>query len=73
MDNNDNLDKVPPKTFTFYLGENTNPEYINNTNTTAYLSWTDNDITSYCINTEKNSSGCSWVSTSGNTTPQVIQ
>jgi len=60
------LDKVPPQTFTFYLGGNTNPEYINKTSTTVYLSWTDNDITSYCINTENNSSTCSWVGTSGN-------
>ena len=50
------LDKVPPKTFTFYLGGSTNPEYINTTNITAYLSWTDTDIESYCINTENNSS-----------------
>ena len=61
------LDKVVPQTFTFYLGGNTNPEYINKTSTTAYLSWTDTDIESYCINTENNSSTCSWVSTSGNT------
>ena len=60
------LDKVAPQTFTFYLGGNTNPEYITSTSTTAYLSWTDNDITSYCINTENNSSTCSWVSTTGN-------
>ena len=60
------LDKVPPQTFTFYLGGNTNPEYITSTSTTAYLSWTDNDIESYCINTENNSSSCSWVSTTGN-------
>ncbi|MBQ7031237.1 MAG: hypothetical protein IJN13_02545 [Bacilli bacterium] len=60
------LDKIPPQTFTFYLGGNTNPEYITSTNTTAYLSWTDNDIESYCINTENNSSSCSWISTTGN-------
>ncbi|MBQ7031071.1 MAG: hypothetical protein IJN13_01695 [Bacilli bacterium] len=61
------LDKIPPQTFTFYLGGNTNPEYITSTSTTAYLSWTDNDIESYCINTENNSSTCNWVNTSGNT------
>ena len=60
------LDKVPPQTFTFYLGGNTNPEYITSTSTTAYLSWTDNDIESYCINTENNSSSCNWISTTGN-------
>ena len=60
------LDKVPPQTFTFYLGGNTNPEYINKTSTTVYLSWTDTDIESYCINTETNSSTCNWVSASGN-------
>ena len=60
------LDKIPPQTFTFYLGGNTNPEYITSTSTTAYLSWTDTDIESYCINIENNSSSCSWVSTSGN-------
>ena len=60
------LDKVPPQTFTFYLGGNTNPEYITKTSTTAYLSWTDTDIESYCINTENNSSSCNWVSTTGN-------
>ena len=60
------LDKIAPQTFTFYLGGNTNPEYITSTTTTAYLSWTDNDIESYCINTENNSSTCNWVSTSGN-------
>ena len=60
------LDKIPPQTFTFYLGGSTNSEYITKTNTTAYLSWTDTDIESYCINTKNNSSTCSWVSTSGN-------
>ncbi|MBQ8902470.1 MAG: hypothetical protein IJY87_05375, partial [Bacilli bacterium] len=55
-----------PQTFTFYLGGNTNPEYITSTSTTVYLSWTDNDIESYCINTENNSSTCNWVSTTGN-------
>ena len=60
------LDKVAPQTFTFYLGGNTNPEYITSTSTTVYLSWTDNDIESYCINTENNSSTCNWVSTTGN-------
>ncbi|MBQ8902275.1 MAG: hypothetical protein IJY87_04320 [Bacilli bacterium] len=62
------LDKVAPQTFTFYLGGNTNPEYITSTTTTAYLSWTDTDIESYCINTENNSSTCSWISTTGNST-----
>ena len=61
------LDKIAPQAFTFYLGGSTNPEYITSTSTTAYLSWTDNDITSYCINPENNSSSCNWVSTTGNT------
>ncbi|MBQ7031518.1 MAG: hypothetical protein IJN13_04000 [Bacilli bacterium] len=60
------LDKVAPQTFTLYLGGNTNPEYITSTTTTAYLSWTDTDIESYCINTENNSSSCNWISTTGN-------
>jgi len=60
------LDKVAPQTFTFYLGGNANPEYITSTSTTAYLSWTDTDIESYCINTENNSSTCNWISITGN-------
>jgi len=61
------LDQVAPQAFTFYLGGSTNPTYTTSTSTTAYLSWTDTDITKYCLTTESSSTNCTWNSTSGKT------
>ena len=53
-----NLVPLPPSNFTFYLGGSTNPEYSTTISTTAYLSWNDENVTSYCITDVNNSNNC---------------
>ncbi|MBQ8901989.1 MAG: hypothetical protein IJY87_02855 [Bacilli bacterium] len=69
-----NVIKEPPSDFTFYLGGSSNPEYSVTANTTAYLSWEDEDIISYCITDVNNSNSCTWNEISGltNTVDHVL-
>jgi len=60
-----NVIKEPPSDFTFSLGGSSNPEYSVTANTTAYLSWEDEDIISYCITDVNNSNSCTWNEISG--------
>ena len=59
------IDQVVPQAFTFYLGGSTNPTYTTKTSVSTYLSWSDTDISSYCVTTESTSDNCTWNSTSG--------
>lgn len=61
------LDTVPPQSFTFYLGGSENPVNVTSLDTTAYLSWTDTDITDYCITNTLGSDNCVWQDASGTT------
>ncbi|MBQ2892496.1 MAG: hypothetical protein IJE45_06345, partial [Bacilli bacterium] len=59
------IDQVVPQAFTFYLGGSTNPAYTTNTSVSTYLSWSDTDISSYCVTTESTSNNCTWNSVTG--------
>ena len=45
-------------TFTFYIGGSSNPTEISDLATSLYLSWTDNDVTEYCVVPSNNISLC---------------
>ena len=58
-------DKEKPQEFTFYIGGSSNPEYLTSTNTSVYLSWSDNDIKEYCVSESNTSDNCRWNEVSG--------
>ena len=59
------LEKMAPQVFAFYLGGSSNPAYTNSVNTKAYLNWSDNDITHYCLTTGSDSTSCTWNEVTG--------
>ncbi len=58
------LDTIKPTIDKFYVGGSSNPEYVTDANTTIYLTWNDEDVVSYCVNTSNSTSGCNWQNTS---------
>jgi len=67
------IDKIAPESFTFYLGSKQNPDYTNQIYPVNYLSWTENDVESYCILNTPDSSACTWTEVSGNIAYPVHQ
>ena len=58
------VDTIKPTIDKFYVGGDSNPDFITDTNTSVYLSWNDEDVVSYCINTTNSTNGCNWHNTS---------
>ncbi len=59
------LDATAPKIDKFYIGGSENPEQINSQRTTVYLTWNDEDVSSYCLSTTESSNNCTWQSATG--------
>lgn len=59
------IDNTPPQSFTFFLGDSSNPMYSTSITTSTYLKWKDNDVAYYCLTTVNDSSSCTWKSASG--------
>jgi len=59
-------DKTAPTISNFYLasGNNKELEYINSRFLDAYIEWADEDVVSYCITSDNNSTSCKWQNTS---------
>ncbi len=58
-------DTVKPTIKEFYIGGLTNPDVIDSYKTNIYLSFEDNDVSKYCLNTTNNVDSCKWQNING--------
>ena len=65
------IDKTIPTIDTFYIGGNNNPTYATSTSSSKYITWSNTDVSLYCVNTSNSTSGCTWYS--GTSPLSVVQ